>query len=102
MGIAELQPGMEDFCVSRMMEARMKFADALRYLRRVGGMSFQQVLGLMLEVIEIGIGRERSYRHDELPFVRPRSAYDGQKVSSQRRIVLMGWTSVLSADRMRP
>ena len=42
-------------------------------------MSLQQVLRLMLEVIEIGIGREWSDRHDELPFVRPRSALTGRK-----------------------
>ena len=79
LGIAELQVRTEDFGVGRMMESGMKLPDALRYLRRARSMSSQQVLRLMFEVIEIGIGREWSYRHDELPFVRPRSALTGRK-----------------------
>src|SRR6266853_1811529 len=32
----------------------------------------------------------------------PEVRIDGQKVSSRKRIVAIRWTSVLSADRMRP
>ena len=80
----------------------MKFPDPLGYSRTVGGTLFQQVFRLILEVIEVRIRWEASYRHDELPFVCPRSAIYGQKVSSRKRIVAIRWTSVLSADRMRP
>ena len=37
-------------------------------------MLLQQVLRLMLEMIDIRIRGEASYRHGELPFVGPRSA----------------------------
>jgi len=33
-------------------------------------MLLEQVLGLILEMVEVGIRWEASYRHDELPFVR--------------------------------
>src|SRR5258708_8894816 len=36
-------------------------------------------------MIEVRIGWEASYRHDELPFACPRSAGYGQKVSSWKR-----------------
>jgi hypothetical protein len=42
-------------------------------------MGLQQVFRLILEVNEIGIRRQGSYRHDELPFVSPRSAFTGRK-----------------------
>ena len=61
------------------MEARMKFPDSLRCTRVARGMFFQQVFGLVLEVIEVGVGWEASYRHGELPFKRPRSAFTGRK-----------------------
>jgi hypothetical protein len=35
-------------------------------------------------------------------FLRPKVRIDGQKVSSWNEVVTTRWTSVLSADRMRP
>ena len=58
LDIAELQLGSEDFRVRRTVKSRVKFAEALRYFRQAGDVSLQQVLRLMLEVVEIGIGRE--------------------------------------------
>jgi hypothetical protein len=65
-------------------------------------MLLEQVPGLILEVIEVGIRREASYRHNELPFVCPRSALMGRKLVRENEIAAIRWTSVLSADRMRP
>jgi hypothetical protein len=52
----------------------MELADHLRRAQAVGGMSLDEVFGLVLQLVEVGIGWEDSYRHDELPFVCPRSA----------------------------
>jgi hypothetical protein len=57
----------------------MKFPDALRGPGIAGGMFFQQVFGLILEMVEVGIRWEASYRHGELPFMAPRSAFAGRK-----------------------
>src|ERR1700690_713369 len=65
----------------------MKFPGPLGGSQVAGRVVAQQVFGLILQMIEVGIGGEASYRHDELPFVGPRSAFDGQKVSSQNRVV---------------
>ncbi|PYV14274.1 MAG: hypothetical protein DMG21_18745 [Acidobacteria bacterium] len=53
----------------------MKFPEPLGHFGIPGGMRLQQVFRLVLEMIEIGIRWKASYRHDELPFVGPRSAY---------------------------
>jgi len=57
----------------------MKFPDALGRSCIAGGMFLQQVFGLILQMIEVGIGGEASYRHGELPFRVPRSALTGRK-----------------------
>jgi hypothetical protein len=80
--ITETELGVEDFSVRGPAETWVEFPDALGYPRSAGGTLFQQVLGLMLEMIEVRIRWEASYRHDELPFVCPSSAVYGQKVSS--------------------
>jgi hypothetical protein len=36
-----------------------------------------QVLGLLLEMVKVGVGWELSYRHDELPFVCPGPHMEG-------------------------
>jgi hypothetical protein len=64
----------ENFSVRSAVESGMKFPDALGCFRIARGMALEQVFGLMLEMIEIGIGREALYRHNELPFGRPMSA----------------------------
>jgi hypothetical protein len=57
----------------------MKFPNALRRSGIAGGMFLQQVFGLILEMVEVGIRWEAAYRHGELPFMRPRSALTGRK-----------------------
>src|ERR1035438_7817190 len=100
--IAQLQRCSEDLRVRGAAVTRMKLPDPLGCSGSAGFLLLEQVFGLIPEVIEVGIRGEASYRHNELPFVCPRSAFDGQKVSSRKRIVAIRWTSVLSADRMRP
>ena len=53
-------------------------------------MLLEQVLGLILEVVEVGIGWEASYRHDELPFVCPRSALTGRKSVRESELLRPG------------
>jgi hypothetical protein len=53
----------------------MKLPDPLRYGGVVQGVTLKQVLCLVFEVLEARFCRKRSYGHNELPFVRPRSAY---------------------------
>ncbi len=60
----------------------MKLANPLRHLWRTSGMRFEQVFGLMLEMIEVGIWGKRMDRHGELPFYAPEVRIYGQKVSS--------------------
>jgi len=79
LGIAELEMRVEDFGVRGASEPRMKFPDALGRSGIAGGVFFQQVFGLILEMIEVGIRWEAAYRHGELPFMRPRSALAGRK-----------------------
>ena len=100
--VAEAQPGNKDLGVRGLIETWMKLSDPLRYSLTAGGMVTGQVFCLMLEMIEIWICRETFYRHDELSFVYAQVRINGQKVSSQKKIVSVRWTSVLSADRMRP
>src|SRR5258708_17142848 len=77
--VTKLQVLRENVIVRGAMEARMRFPDALRRSRVARSMLLQQVFGLVLEMIEIGIRWEASYWHDELPFVCPRSALKGRK-----------------------
>jgi hypothetical protein len=67
----------EDFRVGGSVEPWVEFADALSCFEVVGGMGFAQILGLVLEVVETGINREVSHRHDELPFVCPGPHVEG-------------------------
>jgi hypothetical protein len=73
--VAELECGSKDDLIRRARKAGMEFADELRRRKTAGGMGLDQVFSLVLELVKIGIGREDSNRHDELPFVCPRSAY---------------------------
>jgi hypothetical protein len=47
----------------------MKFPDSLGYLRIMFGARFEQVLGLVLEMIEVRIGRKWFYGHARTPFL---------------------------------
>jgi UDP-N-acetylmuramoyl-L-alanyl-D-glutamate--2,6-diaminopimelate ligase len=76
-----------DFIIRRVKEARMKLANALRHIRGARLALAHQIFGLMFEVVEIRVGWESLYRHDELPFARPCVRMCGQKVSSLKRIV---------------
>jgi hypothetical protein len=80
--IAEAELCVEDFSVRGPVETRMEFPEPLGRCLVAGIMILEQVFRLISEVIEVGIRWEASYRHDELPFVCPRSAIYGQKVSS--------------------
>jgi len=76
----------EDVGVGSMAETRMELSDLLGSVWKTRGVFSEQIFGLMLEMIEVWIGGEASYRHNELPFVCPGSACNGQKVSSSRRV----------------
>ena len=60
----------------------MKLPNTLSHGGIAGLVPLTQILGLIFEMVEAGLGRETLNWHIELPFVSPRSAYDGQKVSS--------------------
>jgi hypothetical protein len=60
----------------------MKFSPLLRHGWDAGRMILQQIFGLIFQMVEVWIRGEASNWHGELPFVSPRSAFDGQKVSS--------------------
>jgi hypothetical protein len=49
----------------------MEFTQQLGGGESAGSVRFEEVFGLIFEVIEIWIGWELSYRHGELPFVCP-------------------------------
>jgi hypothetical protein len=74
LGISQAQLGDKDCSVRRAAETRMKFPEPLRSRRIAGGVRFEQIFCLVSEVIETGVGGKASCRHNELPFVRPRSA----------------------------
>jgi hypothetical protein len=57
---------------------------------------------LIFKVIEIRVCGEAFYRHDELPFMRPGPHFVGRKSVRTNELLRCRWTSVLSADRMRP
>ena len=81
----------------------MKFPDALRRLRITFGARLEQVLGLILEMIEVRIGREWSCGHARTHFLGRlivRMLAGGKLVRKKR--IAMRWTSVLPADRIRP
>src|SRR5215472_9605694 len=90
LGIAQAQPGREDLGVSGPAHARMKFPDSLRGFGKAGVMISEQVLGLILQMIKVGIGWQASYRHNELPFLRPRSACMGRKSVREAELLLSG------------
>jgi hypothetical protein len=52
-----------------------------------------QVFGLMFEMVKVGVGRELSYRHDELPFVCPGPHSVGRKSVRKSQVVRARWTS---------
>jgi hypothetical protein len=72
--IAQSQMRAEYFGIRGFGPARMKLADSLCYGKVVRGVRLQHVLRLVLEVLQARFFRKRSYGHNELPFVRPRSA----------------------------
>src|SRR5437868_12849281 len=81
----------------------MELAKLLRRVGETRGVLLEQVAGLVLEMVEVGIRREASYRHNELPFACPAVRVEWAESefvkTSWRRA---RWTSVLPADRMRP
>src|SRR6185312_11808128 len=64
--IAEAQRRFKDFIIYSFAKSRMEFANPLRHGAIARCMGFQQIFCLMLEMIQTGIGRENSSRHDEL------------------------------------
>jgi hypothetical protein len=88
--VAEAQPGGEDFSVRGLAQARMKFPDSLGRFGHAGRVVLQQVLGLVFEMIEVGIRWQASYRHSELPFVSPRSAFAGRKSVRENELLPSG------------
>src|SRR5437763_1145592 len=86
-----------------MSETGMELANLLGCVGKTRGVLLEQVAGLVLEVVQVGVGREASYRHNELPFVCPGVRIEWAESefvkTSWRRA---RWTSVLPADRMRP
>jgi hypothetical protein len=72
---AEFELGSKDRGIRSAREAGMEFADELGRSQGAGSMGFDQVFGLVLQLVEIGMGRKDSNWQDELPFVCPRSAY---------------------------
>ena len=79
MCVTEAQMGVEDLGIGGSGETRMKFPEPLGHFRIARGMRLAQVFGLILKMIETRIRWEGSYRHDELPFAGPRSAFTGRK-----------------------
>jgi hypothetical protein len=82
LGVAQAKLSAENFGVRGALEARVKLTNQLSRGWIAGGFRLQQIFGLILEMVQTGIGRQRAYRHGELPFLSPRSACAGQKVSS--------------------
>ena len=71
LGVAQAEAGGEDFGVLCVSKLWMEFTQQLGGGESAGGVRFEQVFGLIFEVIEIWICWELSYRHGELPFVCP-------------------------------
>jgi len=98
--IREAEFSGEDFSIAGILEMWMKLSEPLGHFQVMGSMPFQQVFCLILEMVKAGIRREVSHWHNELPFLCPGPHIEGRK--SVREIGFFRWTSVLSADRMRP
>jgi hypothetical protein len=56
--IAEGEVGLEDLVVGGVGESRMKLAEPLRCCSIARSMILQEILRLVLEVVEVGMGRE--------------------------------------------
>jgi hypothetical protein len=101
LSVAELYLGAENFGIGGASEARMKFPELLGHVRTPRGVTAKEIFRLMPEMNQAGMRREAFYRHDK-PLSYAQVRMHGQKESLQRRIAVTRWTSVLSADRMRP
>ena len=90
--VAEREFRVVNFRVARVAEAGMELADALSRVRGARGMGAQQGFGLMLEVVEVGIGRESSYRHGNfLSYARCPQVW-AESQFEEERIVCSRWT----------
>jgi hypothetical protein len=93
----------EDFGVWGVSETGMELANLLRCVGETRGVFSEQIAGLIPEMVQVGVGWEASYRHNELPFVCPGVRIEwaeSEFVKTSCRTPR--WTSVLPADRMRP
>src|SRR5271154_82560 len=77
--VTEAYFGVEDLGVAGLIPARMKFSEPLGHSWVAVSVIPEQIFRLIPQVIEVGIRWETFYRHDELPFVSPRSAFTGGK-----------------------
>jgi hypothetical protein len=77
--VAELERGLEDLSIGRTRKPWMKLSNLLRGERIVLSVTTEQILGLMLEVVEVGLGWELSNWHGELPLVCPGPRFAGRK-----------------------
>src|ERR1700736_1868045 len=59
--ICEAESSGKDFSIAGTHERWMKLSDPLSHLKVAGSMAFQQVFGLILEMIKTGIRRELSH-----------------------------------------
>src|SRR5690242_6337518 len=82
----------------------MKFPDALGSGEFAHRVSFEQIFGLMLKMVEVRMGWEAFGWHLRTSFPYARGPHmTGRKLVRCRWIVtLQGGLEVLSADRMRP
>ncbi len=87
---AEAEMGCEDFLVCCAAKIRMEFPKPLRTAELSCGVLPEKIFRLVLEVVEIRICGKAFDRHGELPFVCPKSALNGLKVSSIELRFLLG------------
>src|SRR4249919_2263068 len=87
LSIRQLEAGFEDGLIGRLSKPRMKFPNALCRSPIAGSMAFHEILGLVFQVLEVWLGREAFYRHDELPFVCPGPHIEGRKSVRKTQIV---------------
>ncbi len=66
VGQAKLR--IEDCRIGRALKSRMKFPDSPGHLRITFGARLEQVLGLVLEMIEVRVGRKWFYGHTRIRF----------------------------------
>src|SRR5207245_2464656 len=59
LGIAQRKPAGANFCFRTVRPARMRFPDALNSFGRGGLKGFEEVFGLILELLEIRSQRKR-------------------------------------------